>query len=170
MDFEFELLEPLKVQPPMPADKEVWQPTWDCFCCQDTGKIVPHLVYKIIPDFDYNSDRLPICQNCNKGHDWLHLKEFGVVDLRISVVTCKKLHEFARHDWRQTIERQIQARLKIDEAVTKISSSQNLRQRDGVAARPVGLRTPEESAIAHERHELARSNEPVVADETELDF
>ncbi len=42
------------------------RPDWNCFCCQDTGQIQAHLVRRIIPDYDHNRDRIPICQECNK--------------------------------------------------------------------------------------------------------
>ncbi len=39
-------------------DKEIWQPRWHCFCCQDTGQIQAHLVRLIIPDYDPNRDAI----------------------------------------------------------------------------------------------------------------
>lgn len=39
-------------------DKEIWQPSWNCFCCQDTGQIQAHLVRLIIPDYNPNRDRI----------------------------------------------------------------------------------------------------------------
>ena len=36
------------------AEKEIFHPHWNCFCCQDSGFIQPHLVKKIIPDYNYN--------------------------------------------------------------------------------------------------------------------
>ncbi len=51
------------------ADKELWQPHWRCFCCQDTGIVQIRLVQLIIPDYDSVHDKWVACQNprCEAG-------------------------------------------------------------------------------------------------------
>ena len=42
-------------------DKEIWQPRWKCFCCEDSGLVKPNLVKLVIPSYDYAKDKLPRC-------------------------------------------------------------------------------------------------------------
>lgn len=88
-------------------DKEIWQPRWNCFCCQDTGQIQAHLVRLIIPDYDHNRDRIPVCQGCNKfdRHNWM---EYGVLDTRFDLFLCKKLDAISRADWKQVTGKQFE--------------------------------------------------------------
>lgn len=159
MIFEFEQLEPAEVRPEEHLqDKEAWYPKWQCFCCQDTGKVQMHLVLYVIPAYNYR-DRLPICQNCNKGHLWFHLKEFGVIDLRLSVQVCRKLHELSRKDWQQSIEKQVDQAQQIENVTSQIAQNQSLRKR---------ARTQEESIIAAERHSKAWGDWEEVSEEKEI--
>ena len=54
------------------AEKEIFHPHWNCFCCQDSGFIQPHLVKKIIPDYNYNQDKNVACL------DWIKAGELGI--------------------------------------------------------------------------------------------
>ncbi len=98
---------------PMPfeveeQDKKIWQPSWKCFCCQDTGTVQPFLAQKIIPDYDYDRDRLPICQlspACAQKSRWILLPKSNL-DMRFSEAICQQLDIYARASWRLTIERQ----------------------------------------------------------------
>ncbi|MBD2458850.1 hypothetical protein H6G80_32935 [Nostoc sp. FACHB-87] len=106
---DFPQFEPLPVRPEEDTrDKEIWQPSWKCFCCQDTGKVQPHLVRLVIPDYDYNRDRLPICQLCSAGDKLYHLVDFGVIDTRFETLLCKKLDALAREEWKQATQEQFQ--------------------------------------------------------------
>ncbi|MHC5610533.1 MAG: hypothetical protein ACYTXA_05825 [Nostoc sp.] len=107
-------------------DKEIWQPRWHCFCCQDTGQIQAHLVSLIIPDYDHNRDRIPVCQGCNKFDNY-HLKEYGVLDLRFDLYICKKLDAIARDGWKKTTEQQFEKYKKqLDIATGQIAQAHSL--------------------------------------------
>ncbi len=98
---------------PMPfeveeQEKEIWQPSWKCFCCKDTGTVHPHLAEKIIPDYNPDRDRIPICQlspacvrksPCNSQ---LAKENF---DMRFTQAICQQLDMFERTAWRLTTER-----------------------------------------------------------------
>jgi len=152
-DFDFEPLEPLPVRSEQKQQKEIWQPRWRCFCCQDTGKIQPNLVRLVIPDYNYDRDRLPICQNCNLGHNWFHLDQFRVIDQRISSQICKKLDAIAREDWRQTQERQF---INIKALAKKLAMPGSGDRTDN-DNREVQLQKAEIEAITHEQW-MAMSN------------
>ncbi|MBD2770685.1 hypothetical protein [Iningainema tapete] len=150
-EFKFEPLEPL----PMRAedereDKEIWQPGWKCFCCQDTGKIQPLLVERVIPNYNYDRDRIPVCQLCNKGRNWLHLKELGVIDTRISFDTCRKLDVISREDWKLTTQKLFEmAKKRAENATAEIAQAHNLRKRD---------RIQEEFILMQKNHGKARGD------------
>lgn len=150
MDFEFEPLEPAPTRVEEECEKKIWQPQWKCFCCQDTGKIQPLLIRRVIPKYDYNRDRLPICQLCSKGRDWLHLKDEGIIDTRITFDTCRKLDIMAREEWKRTTLQWFEhAQKRVEQGTTEISQKRNLRQRD---------RTQTELVLAQTKHAKARSN------------
>ncbi|MCP6761954.1 MAG: hypothetical protein NHB32_25110 [Fischerella sp. CENA71] len=124
------IIEPLPIRPEeLKKDKEIWQPKWQCFCCQDTGKVRSHLVRLVMPNYNSERDRFPICQNCNLGHDWIHLE--GNYDNRLTPDICRKLDSYAREDWHKTVQLQFEVRRKQIELVTKeISQSHSLRKSD----------------------------------------
>ncbi len=158
---ELPILEPLAVRPEeLKKDKELWQPTWHCFCCQDTGKVQTSLVRLVIPNYDSNRDRFPICQNCNHGHDWIHLE--GNYDSRLTPDICSKLDAIAREDWRQTTAAQFaKIKQRIEEQSQVLADTKSLRTR---------ARTGEESLLAHQKHQEALAAADKSAESSEDDL
>jgi len=147
---EFPSIEPLAVRPEQLEPKQIWQPSWQCFCCQDTGKIQPYLVHRVMPAFNWQRDRIPLCQNCRLYRDWLHLE--GTVDTRFEPNICKRLDEIAREDWRTTNSDSDQTsaiKEKIEQQVHQIACNFSLRSRP---------RTGEEQMIALQTHQLKLSD------------
>ncbi len=133
---EFEQLESWPIRPEEQQEKEIWSPKWNCFCCRDTGKVQLDLVRLVIPSYNDNCDRIPICQNCDKGQkNWAHLVDLGVIDQRLTFQICRKLDAYAREDWKRTTETWFEwAKKRINEGTTEISKKRNLRQRDRIQA------------------------------------
>jgi hypothetical protein len=127
---DFPQFEPLPVRAEEEQeDKEIWQPSWKCFCCQDTGKVQPHLVRLVIPDYDYQRDRLPICQLCSCGDKLYHLTEFGVIDTRFETLLCKKLDTLAREEWNQATQEQFEINKKRVGLITdELAQNHSLRK------------------------------------------
>ncbi|QFS50623.1 hypothetical protein [Nostoc sphaeroides] len=114
------------ILPNVEEDKEIWQPRWHCFCCQDTGQIQAHLVSLIIPDYDPNRDRIPVCQGCNK-FDRHNLRDYGVLDTRFDLFLCKKLDAISRADWKQVKELQFEKyKNLLDIATDQIAKTHSL--------------------------------------------
>lgn len=131
-------------------DKEIWQPRWACFCCQDTGQIQAHLVRLIISDYDPNRDRVPVCQGCNK-FDRHNLRDYGVLDTRFDLFLCKKLDAISRADWKQVTEKQFEKyKNQLDIATGQISKSHSLASSDRTSndEREVQQRKAEVEAIS----------------------
>lgn len=127
---DFPQLEAQPVRPEEIGDKEIWQPSWKCFCCQDTGKVQNHLVKLVMPDYDYDRDRIPICQLCNAGDKLYHLVEFGVIDTRFETMLCKKLDTLARDEWSQATQEQFQiAKKRVGLITDEIATAHSLTRR-----------------------------------------
>lgn len=114
-------------------EKEIWQPSWNCFCCHDTGIINPHLAAEAIDGYDSNRDRLPRCVNpgCKAGDYWDSEALTGCVDYRINAATCQKLDVIERENWRQTVH---QKQINIQALATVM----NLRKRDRTPIEEMG--------------------------------
>ena len=147
---EFPLFDAEPVRPEEELDKVVWQPSWRCFCCQDSGKISPNLVRRVIPGYNYERDRIPICQACNKHSEIYHLKEFGVLDTRFDFQLCRKLDAVAREDWRLSAQAWFEmAKQRIEQSTGEIAQEHNLRKRDRISA---------EFILAKEKHGRERGD------------
>lgn len=87
-------------------DKEIWRPSWKCFCCQDTGIVHLNLAKLVIPDYNWMRDCLPVCQSpkCDLGSRWLHLGNNNL-DMRFTSVICQQLDMHEREVWNLTVKR-----------------------------------------------------------------
>lgn len=152
---EFPQFEPMPVRPEEEQEaQEIWQPSWNCFCCQDTGKVQPHLVRLVMPNYDYNRDRIPICQACSCGDKLYHLNEFGVIDTRFDLLLCKKLDALARDEWKKATKDQFEISKKRVGLVTHevaLAHSLTKKKRSVNDEREVQQRKTELEAISHEQ-------------------
>ena len=100
-------LEPLSLRPECEPgyEKESWKPTWNCYCCQDTGFVLEHLGSKIIPGFSSEKHKTLLCNasRCNASRDKVShtLINEGNFDTRLSSQICARLHEMERETWKQ---------------------------------------------------------------------
>jgi len=86
-------------------EREIWQPTWNCFCCQDTGIVRPYLAELVIDGYNWNIHKLPACMNPKcKCVSTLGEAMSRMLDCRLSTAICEQLDQFAREDWKTTIE------------------------------------------------------------------
>ncbi|MHC5747779.1 MAG: hypothetical protein ACYTXT_39175 [Nostoc sp.] len=134
-------------------DKEIWQPRWHCFCCQDTGQIQAHLVRLIISDYDPHRDRIPVCQGCNKFNKH-NLRDYGVLDTRFDLFLCKKLDAISRSEWKNVTEKQFEKYKKqLYIATNQISKSHSLASSDRTSNddREVAQRKSEVEGISREQ-------------------
>ena len=87
-------------------DQEIWQPSWSCYCCQDTGRVTAILATLVIQDYDPNCDRIPVCQRpgCRAGDQFIGQEFKGSVDMRLTTTVCQQLDAISREDWRNTLK------------------------------------------------------------------
>lgn len=119
------------------GDKEIWKPSWNCFCCQDTGIIQTNLIRLVIPKYDYNRDRIPVCQRlkCYEGSKWMHLKDN--LDMRLTAAICDELDRISREDWNNTVSQKF---FNIQELAKKKSMPNQIYRRTENDEREVQLR------------------------------
>lgn len=123
--------------------RQLWQPKWKCFCCHDSGIVNPHLAALIVPGYNPDQDKIPLCQNsgCNAGDHFLNNEEVErSLDMRFTQTICKQLDALHREDWKETTKQQFEQVVNIQE----IARSRSLRKRD---------RTPEENQLARQKHQ-----------------
>lgn len=70
----------------------------NCYCCYDGGLIPSRLVKLVVPDYNEQKDKQPICQRiqCGKSSKFISLLEMQVLDTRFSHDICQKIHDFEK--------------------------------------------------------------------------
>ena len=123
---------------------EIWQPSWKCFCCQDTGIVSQHLASLVIEGYCHGVDRLPRClaPGCEAGSHYDSNALAPSVDYRIDAATCQQLDLTERDVWRK--DTQARSR-KAREKTIELARQKSLRKRD---------RTCREEQLALDRHRL----------------
>ena len=145
--------EPIRPERSKPeAEKELWHPTWKCFCCQDTGKVQLHLIRLVIPDYDHHQDKSVVCQNpqCQAGE---MIRGNPNYDQRFTASICAKLDKFSREDWRLTQARKFVNIKALSEKIAMPGSCTRTENDN----REVLLRKREIEAITHEQWMAMRS-------------
>jgi len=155
---------PMRPEKESDAEIEIWQPTWKCFCCHDSGIVVSHLAAMIIEGFDFKRDKLPRCQNpgCNSGCHWDSDNITHCVDYRLTPGICQELDATEREAWRETLlmqHRNLKARLnQLKEQEQKLTQKMKM---PGTCDRTAN--DNREAAIRHEEIKNADPNKLVSA-------
>ncbi len=128
------------------SEHEIWQPSWRCFCCQDSGIVHPLLVSLVIPNYDFNRDKSVVCRNprCSAGADYSGDYNY---DQRFTAVISSELDKVSRKDWENTVKNQFAL---IQQRTNDLVAQKSLRSRS---------RTSEEEALATVKHQIASSPE-----------
>lgn len=118
------------------------------------GIVDPHLARLVMPTYNSDRDRNPVCQapGCNEGANWLHLK--GNIDMRFTAAICQELDRINREHWRQATQQQFERYKKqLDIATGAIAQSHSLAisNRTSNDDREVQQRKAEIEAISPEQ-------------------
>ncbi|MDJ0902505.1 MAG: hypothetical protein QNJ55_27240 [Xenococcus sp. MO_188.B8] len=126
-----------------------WKPTWNCFCCHDTGFVRYLLVKKVIPNYVSGRHKPVECNatNCNiRLGDALY--ETNTFVHRSSADLCDRLNSDERKMWDEWSKEQHEKRKQrlrlIDSNITR-----NLRLRS---------RTNDEQLDVERRHQDIRND------------
>ncbi|MBE9129644.1 MULTISPECIES: hypothetical protein [unclassified Coleofasciculus] len=131
-------------------EREIWQPSWRCFCCRDKGEVAPHLASLVVERYELGKDKIPRCQNpgCNAGENLDSLGK-SMVDYRFTAAICQQLDVIHREDWRQTT--QLKAAC-IAQKTAALAQQKSLRKCVSEAGRISVHRTPTEEMEAQQKH------------------
>jgi len=108
--------------------KQVWRPTWHCFCCEDTGYVRDSLIRLVIPDYDSVKDRSVACQNCDRVDVYAQVIQDSL-DWRFTADTCSVLDCIARDEWAQIFKKQHELRKKALGLVDELAVRKSMRLR-----------------------------------------
>ena len=122
--------------------KEVWRPTWHCFCCEDTGYVRDVLIKLVIPDYNSDKDRNVACRNCDRVLIYAQAI-IESLDWRFTPDICAQLDRIYRDNWMQTVEKQSQLRRQALGLVDELSERKSIRLR---------RRSPQEEMEVRRRH------------------
>ena len=127
MNNDFPKLERLLLRPELEEqDREVWRPTWHCFCCEDTGYVRDVLIKLVISDYNSDKDRNVACRNC--GRVFLYARAIiDSLDWRFTNDICARLDRIYRDEWAQTVEKQSQLKRQALGLVDELSEKKSIR-------------------------------------------
>ena len=85
---------------PNEADKGIFFPSWDCFCCSDSGTVTPLNLIRVCPGYHISTHPLVLCtrKDCfskskapRTAEHWLEAND------------CEELHYLCRQEWLDTV-------------------------------------------------------------------
>lgn len=111
----------MSILDPLPAksvDKELWRPTWKCYCCNDTGLIpAPHYLDELVGE-DYPYAVRCNATGCREG--WA----FDVgVDTRAPIDWCDSVDKRRRDEWRKWLSKRQQRQREAMAVIKKFTDS-----------------------------------------------
>lgn len=125
--------------------RALWQPSWKCFCCRDTGIVSAHLAAMLIEGFNHQIDEIPYCQNpgCEAGSDLLANELIvKVLDLRLNAAICQKLDLIERQSWKQMLHQQHSMRQRVLETVERLADDSSREFEELIVNCPIGHNCP----------------------------
>jgi len=135
---------PLRKEDDPNYEPEIWQPSWNCFCCEDTG-LAKHAAELFIEGYKLEKQKFPVCQNpgCEAGVKFGQVPDLQYsLDWRLEAWMCTEADRSQREVWREWALRQQQKRLALKIDLSTIGK--NLRKRD---------RTSTEALEAQQKHQ-----------------
>ena len=129
MNNNFPKLERLLLRPELEEQpKQVWRPTWHCFCCEDTGYVKDVLIKLVIPDYDSDKDRNVACRNCERVSIY-SLEISDSLDWRFTPDLCARLDRIHRDNWAKTVQKQSELRKRALGLIDELAQRKSIRPR-----------------------------------------
>ena len=142
---------PLRIEEDPNYEPEIWQPSWNCFCCQDTGMVSQHIAQMYIEGYEQGKHKFPVCQNpgCQAGEEFSSTDSPAFqnsLDWRLEPRMCQEADLAQRKEWREWAFQRQKNREEIKIDLSNVGTSIAPRER-----------TPEEEYEIRRRHEEERS-------------
>jgi hypothetical protein len=129
---DFKKLKPIPLRPECEAnyDKHIWQPSWCCYCCHDTGFVLDRLADSVIEGYVSGRHKIPRCQATRcQAEIGETLEASGSLDERLTPEICDYLAYLEREDWAQTLAHQHELRKQALGLVDELAERKSMRLR-----------------------------------------
>ena len=129
---DFKKLKPIPLRPECSPDyeKQVWQPSWCCYCCHDTGFVIDRLAAKVIEGYVAGVHKIPRCQASRCiAEIGETLEASGSLDERLTPELCDYLDDLERENWAHSLKEQHQLRKKALGLVDELAVRKSMRLR-----------------------------------------
>ena len=144
---DFEKLKPIPLRPECEPNynKQVWQPNWYCFCCQDTGFVLERLAAYVIEGYTLGQHKIARCRASKcQAEIGETLEASGSLDNRLTREICDYLDNLEREEWALTLKRKHELRKLALGLVDELAERKSIRLRQ---------RTLEEEMMVRRKHE-----------------
>lgn len=148
MKFEKIPDEPLRSEDDPAYDEELWRPTWKCYCCHDTGFILPRLAEQIFDRYRHGKSKFPRCTaTACKTDIGTDKRLLASTNFNVPVHICDYFDRLERQDWNDWVMRQAKLiknnKDKAKSAIEELSKSMAVRS----------PRTSAEQMLAQQQHQ-----------------
>ena len=144
---DFKKLKPIPLRPECEPDydKQLWQPNWCCFCCQDTGFVLERLAAYVIEGYTRGLHKIAKCRASKcQAEIGETLEASGSLDRRLTPEICDRLDNMEREEWARTLKQQHELRKQAKGLVDELAEKKSIRLR---------RRTPSEELEVRRKHE-----------------
>lgn len=129
-------------------DKRLWQPSWDCFCCHDTGFVIDKLAAYVIEGYISGQHKIAICQATKcQAQIGETLELSGSLDNRLTQEICDDLDNLEREEWARTLKSKQELRKKALEMVDELAQRKSMRLRRRSLQEEMEVRRKHEDVI-----------------------
>lgn len=104
-------------------DAEDWKPTWQCYCCHDSGVILDSLVREIIPEYNPLTDKRPLCQACDASNKFFReaCESYKSHDTRFNRSLCQALAKQEYEEWEEQRLEWHKMKSQVEQVVSNLS-------------------------------------------------
>lgn len=129
---DFKKLKPIAMRPESEPDydKRLWQPSWDCFCCHDTGFVIDKLAAYVIEGYISGQHKIAVCQATKcQAEIGETLEASGSLDNRLTQEICDDLDSLEREEWARTLKEKCELRRQAKGMVDELAERKSMRLR-----------------------------------------
>jgi hypothetical protein len=147
---DFKKLKPIPMRPESKPDydKRLWQPSWDCFCCHDTGFVIDRLAAYVIEGYVGGQHKIARCRSSKcQAQIGETLESSGSLDDRLTREICDDLDNLERSEWAQSLSKKVELRRQAKGMVDELSEGKSMRLRRRTCQEEMEVRRKHEEVI-----------------------
>ena len=147
---DFKKLQPLPLRPECSPNyhQQIWQPSWYCFCCHDTGFVLERLAACIIEGYVSGQHKIARCRASKcQAEIGETLEASGSLDNRLTREICDYLDYLERSDWARTLRKKHELRKQAKGLVDELAERKSIRLRRRSLEEEMEVRRKHEEVI-----------------------